>query len=478
MKARRTLRGRKKRVTRCVLYAAFPCLVLLQLSIVLDLHSRLQHNGKTRQVVEPIIQDFAAGELDVRPWSQHQCASIRFRGDDNVYQVGEAVRLIRSKYRQVPGRRSLRIGLTFAEDPLRFFPVRIQNRAYHMYHFLEMLVISYSQLQEIANALDDVITVQSNDFQPTLAQGSVSVSVPWILSPYMSKTETCGGTSKINCFLAHLVLSPSVASKFQDGSGIYGLDAMENFTFTNEKEKEIDRRLHLAKQLYGKSHHVSKQADAVLQIERTPCNFHSINQIWSSYIERFPSRRWHTDVKRGLGLASHANKPLREAFAVCYIDRQVTSRHLPDEHHRWILDYFHSHNRVQFLHLHMENHTASEQVEIAAGCQMLVGVHGNGLSHLLWMAERSWVIEIFWMYRFQYDYATAAQLMKHEYLGLMNGQPLDSVLVANRDPILRSNVEAMKHPDKAKANRLFDTEGKKAIQAFVENAIRQPKPKL
>jgi capsular polysaccharide biosynthesis protein len=119
---------------------------------------------------------------------------------------------------------------------------------------------------------------------------------------------------------------------------------------------------------------------------------------------------------------------------VGHVDRQNTRRQLIDSHHQRILQFAGKHDKIDFRHLHMEEYSPFEQIQMASECDVLLGVHGNGLTHSLWMAPNRYVVEFFWNFNFQFDYATTAQLMNHTYLGLWNGQVLDIDRVRQRDP--------------------------------------------
>jgi hypothetical protein len=85
-----------------------------------------------------------------------------------------------------------------------------------------------------------------------------------------------------------------------------------------------------------------------------------------------------------------------------------------------------------------------------------------------------YIVEFFWKYNFQYDYATAAQLLKHQYLGVFNGRVLNETLVRQRDPSLRlspTRREAQREPvSQSMAN--FEEFGKPAIVQRLNDAIR------
>jgi Glycosyltransferase 61 len=179
---------------------------------------------------------------------------------------------------------------------------------------------------------------------------------------------------------------------------------------------------------------------------------------------------------KGLGLTGLSQQPVTKSkLVVGYIDRQNTDHRLPDEHHNWLMDYFLTHEKVKLLQLQMEACTGLEQVELASGCDLIIGMHGNGLTHALWMKPQRYVIEIYCRFNFHFDYATVAQLLKHKYLGIVNGKVIDRDMVARRDPALRKSLtrkESM-NPPISESRSAFAQEGMSAIRDSIEKAIRE-----
>jgi Glycosyltransferase 61 len=234
-------------------------------------------------------------------------------------------------------------------------------------------------------------------------------------------------------------------------------------------------------------HKFAELTDAVLVVDRFGCQSGGINKPWSAYLPDFPAEQWHADIVKGLSsggaIVEHTssgsvsvallNSTYDDRIVVGYIDRQQTKRRLPDEQHAWLVEFLGTHPKVEFLHLHMQDYNAQEQIRIASRCHMILGVHGNGMTHTLWMKPRSYVVELFWAFPFQYDYATTAELMRHNYVAIVNGEVLDPNRVARRDPTLRQNKLAMRRPNLPLASSLFESDGKQAIRDVVAQAIEK-----
>jgi len=117
----------------------------------------------------------------------------------------------------------------------------------------------------------------------------------------------------------------------------------------------------------------------------------------------------------------------------------------------------------------MENYTAQEQIKIMSQVDVLVGAHGNGLSHTFWQKPNRYVIEMFWHYAFYYDYATAAEMMNHTYLALQNGKLLDSSLIRQRDHRLKE-MRWRLNPDLL-ANKTAMMDFAHIIHDFIDTAM-------
>lgn len=58
-----------------------------------------------------------------------------------------------------------------------------------------------------------------------------------------------------------------------------------------------------------------------------------------------------------------------------------------------------------------------EQVRLCAACNIIIGVHGNGLSNLLWLTENATVIEIFPASARNYCYQFMSEICDFQYYG-------------------------------------------------------------
>jgi hypothetical protein len=347
---------------------------------------------------------------DVYPGGLHQC--VTFRAPDRLGSDG-----VYDKMRPL-----LRVGLEFVEEADHFISLSTDYNSFHMFHFLEFLVIGYAELHRLEDSF-----------------GRRATSA-WIYAPHFTRTEICG-TRGNNCLLSSLVLNA------QPGSSqlIYGMESNDESilkycpkVMTGRYRSWLGRKTvpkppyapDMMERLQNQRSMLSS-ADAVLLINRAKCDHGPINKMWYSYLDSFPAESWWAAIQSGLGIqGGDATKTV-----VSYIDRQNTRRRMLGADHEWLVDYLSVRDDIIFQHLQMEKYSGETQVSLAARTDVMIGVHGNGLSYQLFMKPRSRVVEIFWKFPFQYDYSSAAQLMGHKSVTVMNGNVVDVQTIKN-DPAL------------------------------------------
>lgn len=403
----------------------------------------------------------------------------------------------------------LDIGLEFLEDPDGFWSWH--GGSFHLYHFMEFAVVAYRELGRIRDAMNvdaNANIAASANTSSANAVPPLDVSVPWIYVPLMTREEICGTAGGINCVMADMVFpssSPASPQNVAPGPRVYGLESNDAVTrgvhpaFRGKHSARVvaDPAPGLASA--GRKYlDMVRQVDAVMLINRSACVDFTIHKMWWNHTDHFPASEWHEDVMRGLA-ARAVREPLSPPAAtaaasaavvtadssesgssdaklvVGYVDRQATGRRLPNALHEWLVRWLSDHPRVDFRHLRMEKYTALEQVRVASRLDVLVGMHGNGLTHLLWMEPnlRSYVLEFFWEVTFHYDYATAAvDLMRHNYAAIFNGRVLDADRIGRREKSVR------KIPRLIDPQNRTDFEGrvesaKSAVSEFIKKAVAE-----
>ena len=284
----------------------------------------------------------------------------------------------------------------------------------------------------------------------------------------------------MNCLILDLILqiSSNGASTHNFKTKVYGLESNDNIT---QSIHEAYRGHHWKRTKHAGHDYILdppnlqalryqemvSQVDAVLRVNRFECivaqqQDYDLQKMWSAYIDGFPRQAWHQDLMSGL--SSNVAAP-NDKLTVGYVDRQNTVRHLPPTYHTWLVRYFTAHTKIHFLHLHMENYTSLQQIQLAASCDVLIGMHGNGLSHALWMPPNRHVVELYWNDSFfHWDYATLAQLLNHTYLAFQNGRVVDPIRIAQRDASLMSEME-----DQASSSSSWNQTSSSSIQKRIQD---------
>ncbi|RDB18390.1 hypothetical protein Hypma_000336 [Hypsizygus marmoreus] len=113
---------------------------------------------------------------------------------------------------------------------------------------------------------------------------------------------------------------------------------------------------------------------------------------------------------------------------VTYISRQGGGRRLREEDHEGLVRALKELEWTGICQVYvavMEKMSLVQQVEVMAASTVVVGVHGNGLTHQLWMppSARSTVIEIFPPKSYLSDYEILARNLGHRHYAIWNDTP-------------------------------------------------------
>ena len=104
----------------------------------------------------------------------------------------------------------------------------------------------------------------------------------------------------------------------------------------------------------------------------------------------------------------------REDIVVTYIMRKAP-RYL--EKREELFDILESEFQVKVNPVYFEKLTFEEQVQTVANTDILIGVHGNGLTNLLWLPEHGSAIELFPKKCHHYDYQVFCEISDRYYFG-------------------------------------------------------------
>jgi len=164
-----------------------------------------------------------------------------------------------------------------------------------------------------------------------------------------------------------------------------------------------------------------------LVVDRALLDKTNISKTWAKYIRHFDPYSW----SRALKIPSNPGKLPR----VTYVNRQSSSkRKLPPNVHENFVKFMNTIPGIEFIDIKMEIFNWDTQVQVARGTDLLIGVHGNGLSHAAFMHPHRNVIEIFVPDTiFEWDYYTLSKMMGHEYMCIFNSNIcLPQMFVKNR----------------------------------------------
>lgn len=86
---------------------------------------------------------------------------------------------------------------------------------------------------------------------------------------------------------------------------------------------------------------------------------------------------------------------IQQNLTVTYIDRQNTARRLSSKSHSKLVEALGAIPDIIFVHAHMETMTLGEQLELDRRTDLLIGVHGNGLTHSIFMQPNRFTVELY-----------------------------------------------------------------------------------
>ena len=456
----------------CVALVAAICMSLI--SIFADFPSLNYYNFKDATVPKNWTRKIDSRWEHSHPVNLSYCLSLRLPGIIKTLNLEDNLHILKPFSQN---KSKIRVGISIFEDNNEFWGLK--GGVLHLYHFIEFLLYAYTALIQIANT----VATPPNEGGGITSLAESLVEVPWIHAPYLARDEL-KGSHHTNQIIAGLALrqTPHVGA-----IPMKGLEDNDNPTQDlhpsfkgKEKEKfsrEILRRLRIpgAKVRYENWRKMTDAADVVVFINRFQCDHRGISQMHAKLPDPgyFPGQAWSSDIGAGLLVVGESNSRngeniQKDKFVACYIDRQGSDRRMPDEEHHWLIKTLSDHPNVFFRHLRMEQYLALKQFQIARTCDLLVGVHGNGLTHQLWMKRGGNLVEYFWDNEFVWCYTILALLMQHDFLILWRGKPVDSQRLQDRDVDLQqelnSNLSTFFEPETAR--RSFTEFLEKALNKF------------
>uniref|UniRef100_A0A7R9W1M3 Glycosyltransferase 61 catalytic domain-containing protein n=1 Tax=Pseudictyota dubia TaxID=2749911 RepID=A0A7R9W1M3_9STRA len=211
--------------------------------------------------------------------------------------------------------------------------------------------------------------------------------------------------------------------------------------------------------------------------------------IFADYVDHFPAEEWYDRIvgpmllqPKKLFLPMSVSLPRDESkLVVAYIDRQGSERFMPSAFHEWLLVQLLGNPDVHLLHLHMEDYTAEQQIYIASQADVMTGVHGNGLTHLLWMNPYAptYIMEMFWETRFMLLFASLCRLKPQcRHRVIYGGVPFNTTTLNEE---LEWDIQSWFHPNYYTPEKFadWDEEGAKAyVNGIFQEALEAKRNRL
>lgn len=161
-------------------------------------------------------------------------------------------------------------------------------------------------------------------------------------------------------------------------------------------------------------------------VDRATIDKGIVNKAIIKYMQKFNPFEW-SDV---IGPNFHNLKPV-----VTYISRQKSRRCLPPVVHDNLVNLLERIPDIDLRIVTMEDHDFETQVKIARETDVLIGVHGNGLTHTAFMRPHKFVCEIFPPgIPFYWDYYTLSKSMGHEYICIFDGEVKQPGMFTYKNP--------------------------------------------
>ncbi|WWC96889.1 hypothetical protein V866_003764 [Kwoniella sp. B9012] len=122
---------------------------------------------------------------------------------------------------------------------------------------------------------------------------------------------------------------------------------------------------------------------------------------------------------------SKAGTAIHHIPKIVYVDRQSSSRTLLRDDHEGLLEVLGQLTKKGVANCvvgKLEEMKYQDQIRLFADADIIIGVHGNGLTHQMWMAPGGVVIEIFPPGVFLRDYQLIAQVVGHDHIAILNSR--------------------------------------------------------
>lgn len=152
-----------------------------------------------------------------------------------------------------------------------------------------------------------------------------------------------------------------------------------------------------------------------------------------------PATAWFPEfyaaVCRAAGATPKARPSSPGELRAVYVRRPHSLRELSDEDIVRLETLMLVRHGVALEVMQFDAMTVAEQVRLSAHVNLMVGVHGNGLTNLLWMPRHGAVMELFAADWHFYDYQILSEVSKHLYSGVQEGNPFPYRRASRRESV-------------------------------------------
>lgn len=170
-----------------------------------------------------------------------------------------------------------------------------------------------------------------------------------------------------------------------------------------------------------------------VHIDRRTLAGGGIGQPQAKYIQRLDPSAWYEAIQGPIHHSCTAE--------VTYISRQKAARRrLHPAIHERLVSQLQQLKGIHFREVAMEELDFPAQLELAKRTDVLIGVHGNGLTHAMFMRPKKFVCELFVPgSAYQWHYYAMSRVMGHTYQCHFDGQAVSPASFRVGRPACRSH---------------------------------------
>lgn len=162
-------------------------------------------------------------------------------------------------------------------------------------------------------------------------------------------------------------------------------------------------------------------------IKRYDMDHSSINKMCANIYNKIPFKFSNKQVDK-IHKFFNVTNTHKDIPQLTFIKRKSSHRNFNAIDENRIINSLQSISTIIFKDVYMEDLSFKEQIQLAYDTDVMIGIHGNGLTHSLFMKPHKLLIEIFPANIFNLDYFTLSSMRKHKYYAMCN----DNILNFNK----------------------------------------------